>query len=98
MTCEPSVMLNIKSFFLTSIIGKLSKCFFFDFLLRNNPGFDGLKIPERLFFRFQIEHWKKSIECDVPELLKAKCGHSKPVFPKVLVLIYRDQDLGFGPF
>ena len=49
---------------------------------KKKPGFDGLKIPKRLFFVFKLSTGKKSIECDAPDLLEAICGHYKPVFPR----------------
>ena len=45
-----------------------------------STGFDWLKLPKRLFSIFKLSTGKKSIECDVSELLEAKYGHSKPVF------------------
>ena len=43
-----------------------------------------LKIPERLFTVFKLSTGKKPIEYDDPELLEAKCSHSKPVFVYVI--------------
>jgi len=41
---------------------------------------------------------KKPIERHVPELLKAKLGHSKPIFPMFLEVIYQDQDLKIAKY
>ena len=48
------------------------------YLLTNKPGFDGLKTSERFFSVFKLSTERKPIECDVPEVLEVKCGHSKP--------------------
>jgi hypothetical protein len=42
------------------IKSSLKKVFLLDFLLRNKPGFYGLKIPKRLFSRFEIKRRKKT--------------------------------------
>ena len=43
-----------------------------NFLLRNKPGFDGSKIPERLFVRFQIGHHKKMYRMRCPRASGSK--------------------------
>ena len=64
----------------------LSKKLFFSRLFaQNQVRFDGLKIPERLFSLFQIEHRKKPLECANPEFLETKCVHSKPFSPTLVV-------------
>ena len=38
----------------------------------------GLKFQNDIFSVFKLSTGKKPVECDVPELLEAKCGHSRP--------------------
>ena len=40
------------------------------------------------FFVFKLNAGKKSVEYSVPELLKTKCGHYKPVSANVLANLF----------
>ena len=59
-----------------------AKSFFFDFFEKTfcsetSPDLMGWKFRNDFFSVFKLSTIKKSIECDVPELLEAKCVHSK---------------------
>jgi hypothetical protein len=55
----------------------MSNFLFVEFLLRNRPGFDELEISEFFVVVFKLSAGQQLVECDVSEVLGAKCGHSK---------------------
>ena len=54
--------------------------FFFRFFSETSPDSMSLKFRNDFFSIFKLSSGNKSIECDVPEVLEATCGHFKLFF------------------